>query len=271
MASVDTKHRIISALVMVVIVSMVLMLGSKASIAFVGIVGLLIVDEVFTNFLKIRRKKSVYISSVLIYSALYFVLMKHFDQVALYIFNIGLVLNVILLYYLFSFSNESPLLKKYLRSIPFLIPLFVLIPITALASVFYLDHWIKYLTGMLLINFGMDTMAWVFGKNFGKTKLWPKVSPKKTVEGLVGGMFSAGVFGLVYWYFAFGSIPKSLYILIFVLALASQLGDLVQSKLKRYFEIKDSSSLIPGHGGVYDRVDSLLFISPFYMFVVKYL
>lgn len=249
----------------------ILALGPKACFVFVGLVGLFIVDEFFINFLKYRRKASIYIFSVLIYLALYFVILKHFEDVALFIFYTGLGLNVILLYYLFSFSNDSLALKKIIRSFPLIIPLFVLIPICALASVFFMEDWIKYLIGMLLINFGMDTMAWFFGKNFGKTKLWPKVSPKKTVEGLVGGMLSAGVLGLIYWHFAFQKIPNSLYILIFVLALASQLGDLVQSKIKRYFEIKDSSSLIPGHGGVYDRVDSLLFIAPFYMFVVKYL
>ncbi len=117
----------------------------------------------------------------------------------------------------------------------------------------------------------MDTGAWFFGKNFGKNKLWPAVSPKKTVEGLIGGMIVAAVCSTVFWNAAF-PVFHWYYALIFAFCgLISQVGDLVQSKLKREFEIKDSSNLIPGHGGVYDRIDSLIFLSPFFVIVVKYL
>ncbi len=99
-----------------------------------------------------------------------------------------------------------------------------------------------------------------------KHKLWEAVSPKKTIEGLVGGVFFSVLFTSIFWnQFVEEVTPVTVAFFIF-LALCAQVGDLAQSKLKRQFEIKDSSSLIPGHGGVYDRVDSLLFVSPLYAF-----
>ena len=108
----------------------------------------------------------------------------------------------------------------------------------------------------------------VLGQKFGKHKLWPKVSPKKTWEGLIGGIITSVILTSVYWYFFIGKVSPSLVILFSILAGCSQVGDLVQSKMKRQFDIKDSSSLIPGHGGVYDRIDSLLFVAPLFALVL---
>ncbi len=114
----------------------------------------------------------------------------------------------------------------------------------------------------------MDAGAWLSGTLFGKTKLWVAVSPKKTVEGLIGGMIISALLGTTYWSIAQGKPTILLAILFLALALLSQLGDLVQSKIKRQVGIKDSSSLIPGHGGVYDRIDSLVFVTPFYLLLI---
>jgi phosphatidate cytidylyltransferase len=112
----------------------------------------------------------------------------------------------------------------------------------------------------------VDTAAYFTGKKFGKHKLWEAVSPKKTIEGLIGGVFFSVLATSLYWN-AFVDKVNVFTVLFFTfVACCSQVGDLAQSKLKRQFEIKDSSSLIPGHGGVYDRVDSLMFVAPFYAF-----
>src|SRR5690606_12695790 len=125
-------------------------------------------------------------------------------------------------------------------------------------------QWQEVIIVLLFVNFGMDSFAWFFGKNFGKHKLWPKVSPKKTVEGLLGGVISTGILGSILWRLFFNETSVMLFFVFCLLGLIAQVGDLVQSKIKRQFEIKDSSTLIPGHGGVYDRIDSLLFLAPFY-------
>jgi phosphatidate cytidylyltransferase len=109
-----------------------------------------------------------------------------------------------------------------------------------------------------------DTGAWFFGKNFGKHKLWPSVSPKKTVEGFVGGLITSSLCGLLYWHLFLGKISWGLWLFFILVGICAQVGDLIQSKFKRQFNIKDSSNIIPGHGGVYDRVDSLLFVIPLF-------
>ena len=119
----------------------------------------------------------------------------------------------------------------------------------------------------LLLLFGIlwvgDTAAMGIGKWLGKHKLAPAVSPNKTVEGLVGGFVGAIVISLIVWFWKFPFLPVYHFIVIAVLcSLFGQLGDLVESMWKRSLGLKDSSAIIPGHGGVLDRFDSLLFAAP---------
>lgn len=124
--------------------------------------------------------------------------------------------------------------------------------------------WLLFLFGILWVG---DTAAMGFGKWLGRRKLAPTVSPNKTVEGFVGGVIGALAVGVVMlfwkfqqleWYHVFGLAAGC--------SILGQLGDLVESMWKRSVGIKDSSSIIPGHGGVLDRFDSLLFAAPFMYF-----
>jgi phosphatidate cytidylyltransferase len=109
-----------------------------------------------------------------------------------------------------------------------------------------------------------DTAAMGVGKQLGKHRLAPGVSPNKTVEGFVGGVIAAAVVGLVMFYWKFQSLGVlSVIVLAVGCSVFGQLGDLVESMWKRSLGIKDSSAIIPGHGGVLDRFDSLLFAAPF--------
>ena len=123
----------------------------------------------------------------------------------------------------------------------------------------------------LIASWGTDIFAYFIGKKFGKHK-FSKVSPKKSIEGCIAGTIGALVISLIYtyicntfWNMEFSYIYVS--IMIIILSLIGQIGDFAASSIKRYVDIKDFSNLIPGHGGMLDRIDSLLFLAPFaYMF-----
>ena len=127
------------------------------------------------------------------------------------------------------------------------------------------------LTLPLLATFATDVGAYFAGKLFGRTKLAPTISPGKTIEGSIGGiLLSFGV--LILWAllarekFPFGWVE--LLAVSSLLSIAAQLGDLTESMLKRYCGVKDSGSFLPGHGGLLDRIDSLLFTVPLTYYLV---
>lgn len=118
----------------------------------------------------------------------------------------------------------------------------------------------------LFIVWATDSGAYLVGVRFGKRKLAPRVSPNKTIEGSLGGILSAvlvtGIFMLVRPQ-VYSPYNAFVFLILAVLfSIAGQLGDLVESSVKRHFGVKDSGKFIPGHGGVLDRFDSLLFVFP---------
>ena len=124
----------------------------------------------------------------------------------------------------------------------------------------------EYLVWLIFISSWLsDTAAYYSGRFFGKHKLCPKVSPKKTVEGSIGGLMGAtvfcGIFGTIVNKYTY-IMPLYHYLIIGALCgIFGQFGDLVASSVKRYVGIKDYSNLIPGHGGILDRFDSIIFSS----------
>ena len=121
---------------------------------------------------------------------------------------------------------------------------------------------------IVICSWGCDTMAYVFGRLFGKHRMAPVLSPKKSVEGAVGGVISAAVFGAVYAavvgrFMENGGNKILLFALIGAVgALISMVGDLAASAIKRNHNIKDYGKLIPGHGGILDRFDSVIITAP---------
>ncbi len=104
-----------------------------------------------------------------------------------------------------------------------------------------------------------DIFAYIAGRSFGGPKLWTAVSPNKTWSGLIGGTLMATILGgILGWQIG---ISQHALVLSFILSLSGHLGDLLESASKRYYEVKDSGNLIPGHGGLLDRLDSLLLMS----------
>ena len=124
----------------------------------------------------------------------------------------------------------------------------------------------KYVWLVFLISFSTDIFAYFIGRQFGRRKLLPLISPKKTIEGSIGGMVSCLIltiiFGLIF------KIPLFISIILGLIgSIIAQLGDLTASSIKRYVGIKDFGRIIPGHGGVLDRFDSVILVAPFVYFV----
>ncbi|GIQ68608.1 phosphatidate cytidylyltransferase [Xylanibacillus composti] len=126
---------------------------------------------------------------------------------------------------------------------------------------------LEYGLALTILVFGCvwlsDIGAYFAGRAFGRTKLWPSISPNKTIEGAIGGMAMAIVFA-VCWSLARPDdlAPSTALLLGLAAAIAGQSGDLIESALKRVRDVKDSGTLLPGHGGVLDRVDSWLLVFP---------
>lgn len=121
---------------------------------------------------------------------------------------------------------------------------------------------------VLLVIWATDTGAYFAGKFLGKKKLWPKISPNKTIEGAVGGIVLAIIVGVTFQIIS--PVSSSMLAVIAVTILVSvfgQIGDLVESAFKRHYDVKDSGDLLPGHGGILDRLDSLLFVLPILHFI----
>ena len=130
---------------------------------------------------------------------------------------------------------------------------------------------------IVLSAWGCDTLAYCAGRLFGKHKMTPKLSPKKTIEGGIGGVVGAALLGLIYGAIMHAAAPQSgahigWYTLICAVgAVVSQVGDLAASAIKRSCDIKDYGKLIPGHGGILDRFDSVIITAPAIYFLALYL
>ncbi|HEX7065323.1 MAG TPA: phosphatidate cytidylyltransferase [Bacillales bacterium] len=122
---------------------------------------------------------------------------------------------------------------------------------------------INVLFFILLLIWTTDSGAYFTGRAMGKRKLWPQISPKKTIEGAAGGIVAALVVAVLYQLLF--SVSESMVMVVLaavVIAVFSQIGDLVESAFKRHYGVKDSGSFLPGHGGILDRCDSWLFVLP---------
>jgi phosphatidate cytidylyltransferase len=133
-----------------------------------------------------------------------------------------------------------------------------------------LPHGPTWLLFLLCIVWLGDTAAYYGGKTLGRHKLSPTVSPGKTVEGSLTALVACAVLAFVFRHYALTHLaPWKLMVIAVLSSAVAQAGDLLESLMKRAYQVKDSGRLIPGHGGVFDRFDSLIFAVPFFYLLVR--
>ena len=150
---------------------------------------------------------------------------------------------------------------------------------TAYEGVYTKSESIYLVFFVLLCSFLTDTFAYFVGRKFGKHKMAPVISPKKSVEGAIGGLvlsvaFNVAVFaGVKHWAFGGTSAISFVFVIVMSVLLSgiSMLGDLTASLLKRNYSIKDFGKIMPGHGGVMDRFDSMIFVTPALVAAIKFI
>jgi len=142
--------------------------------------------------------------------------------------------------------------------------------INLLADTFNGFHKVWPLLSVFILIWCNDTLAYLTGRLFGKHKLFERISPKKTWEGFIGGLVFAMIAGILLAYFLEESYAKYITYAL-VAGIIGTLGDLVQSMLKRSVDVKDSGNILPGHGGILDRFDAVLFVVPVIFFLEQFI
>jgi phosphatidate cytidylyltransferase len=185
---------------------------------------------------------------------------KYILLVAVVVVNLYLIRDLI-------FLNRIPLFntKKHVIALLYMIGSSIFLALLPNVTETYQPEFVVGIFAMIWAN---DTFAYLTGKNFGRTKLFERISPKKTVEGFTGGVIATILLGIVLYYLV-GIFTLWEWIgLSTIVAVFGTLGDLIQSKIKRQAAVKDSGSIMPGHGGIFDRMDSVIFAAPFaYLFI----
>ncbi|WP_430613483.1 phosphatidate cytidylyltransferase [Flavobacterium sp. JP2137] len=188
----------------------------------------------------------------------------------IYLNGFGLV---VLLYLLFDLFSKKPATEKGQVSRYLLLLGYVVLPFCAILHLPFINNSYQpqVIVGIFILIWTNDTFAYIVGKKWGRTKLFERVSPKKTVEGLVGGLIFTVIAALIISkYFAVNNAVIWISSAIFV-SLFGTIGDLVESKFKRQAGVKDSGAIMPGHGGILDRLDSIIFVSPFLYLIFQIL
>lgn len=164
-----------------------------------------------------------------------------------------------------SFKVFSPTLFGILFTI---VPFCYLLLYYSSVSYYNSENNARIILGFFILMWSNDTFAYLVGKSLGKTKLFERISPKKTWEGAIGGVIcSQGIAYILSMYFT-ELAPLHWHIMAVIVSVFGTLGDLVESMFKRNLGVKDSGSILPGHGGILDRFDGILFSAPF---VITYL
>ena len=252
------KVRVISAIVLALICIPILLIGGILVDALLLLITLMGSYE----FISIREKRF----NVLLYISMvtFIVLMNVFT-----VNQVGLIIIFVIYLFFIAILFEDITLDDVASA--FMMSIIFAIAICSVARIYDHQNGPLFMLFILVATFSCDIAAQLCGMFFGKHKLNKRVSPKKTVEGAIGGWFFGTLVSLCYALLFFGDLLSIKFFIALSIALpvVAQIGDLSFSLVKRNYGVKDFGSTIPGHGGILDRIDSLLFSLIFFISMVE--
>lgn len=258
-------RRSFSGIVYVLIFISAILFSKESYIVLMTIFGFLCIWE-FSKMISLKN-----FAAYLFFPLLLFLMMKtQYNLMISGILTITILSSLYLIYQLYTkkeikFLDNRSKLGITFRYVIFSMCFLVLLP-------FYENSFHPYLMiSILSLIWVNDSFAFLIGKNFGKNKLFPSVSPKKTIEGLIGGLIFSLLTGLLISKFNLDFSMFNWLTISVIVSLIGTIGDLVESKFKRQANIKDSGNIMPGHGGILDRLDSLLFAAPFVYLYINFI
>lgn len=262
------KQRVITAIVLALTVFAVLILGTSQWVAgLLAVILFLVTTEMLNLLLTIKR--GIRWGVAIVFAVLFYFATEFLNLRNVFYLNVASLLCWIsILIYLFEYRQNArwPLA---VRSFLVLITLFLFF--SSVSGLYYLHFhfsaggWVMlYLLTLVWIA---DIGAYFSGKRFGKTQLAPTISPGKSREGVVGGLVFTSLWSVLVYFFWLDWQISVLEVLLLSVAVASVsvIGDLYESILKREAGDKDSGTLLPGHGGMYDRIDSVIAAAPVFV------
>ena len=261
----ETLKRAISGAVYIVLLIFSITYSTESFFVLFGVFLLIAVFE-FCELVHINKIFPVIIA-VLMYGSVTYLetqnqhLSKNFDYTLL---AVTLLISFQCIYFLFNEKlYKVDTISKYLFLLGYIILPFIIITKIPFGIKGYNP---KIIIGIFILIWTNDTFAYIVGKSIGKHKLYEKISPKKTIEGFLGGIVFAVIASyLIATYYIEGKQTAQFIWLGFALIVGifGTIGDLIESKFKRIANVKDSGKIMPGHGGILDRLDSVVFVAPF--------
>ncbi len=261
------KKRILSAIVIFAIVIPLIYFGGKYFSLGIALTAMLSYKELLN--LKCNKNKIPILIQIFGFIATVCLVLSSIDYSYAFGLSYRLLIGMILLFMIptLFYKNTSYNSKDALYMIGITTLIGLVFNCFVLIRAFSMWEFIYLLTITILT----DTFAMIIGLLCGKHKLCPTISPKKSWEGSVGGSIIATIAACVFYNYLVNPLTIKIVIITLVLSIIGQLGDLVFSRIKRDNEIKDYSNLIPGHGGMLDRLDSIIFVVITYVLIHSFI
>ena len=273
------KNRIISSLIGIPIIFSLIIWNIIGLLALCSIISFISAYEIYKMLIlkkQTKLKKSIILVNIILTTLvplIFSILFINFWDVSysLLISVYVLITSLCILIFVTALPYNNEIFLKIGFWKFWIYSAFIGFGIAHFPLLYHLESYGLELTLILIsLTFTFDVFALFIGRKFGKTKIFPKISPNKSLQGYLGGLFS--LFPMMYFLQTVFNISIMLYIsimVIIIISFSSLLGDLYESYMKRKAEIKDSGSIIPGHGGILDRTDSILMnVIVFYWLVI---